>query len=174
MSHICRKEIKTLQCTFDENCIRMKNKDFARKIKELRVRRAMSQEELSEKTGLSLRTIQRIETGETIQRGDSLKRISLALEVSIDELTDWGEELDTGFLALFNLSSLSFLFFPLLGIIVPFSLWVYKKDKVKSLQEVGKRVINFQLTFCFSVFFLKSNCFFMAKKNLLSTFILRL
>jgi transcriptional regulator with XRE-family HTH domain len=47
----------------------MKNKELAQRIKELRNRRCFSQEELSEKTGLSLRTIQRIENGETEPRG---------------------------------------------------------------------------------------------------------
>lgn len=43
----------------------MKNKELAQKIKSLRNRKGFSQEELAEKTGLSLRTIQRIENGET-------------------------------------------------------------------------------------------------------------
>jgi transcriptional regulator with XRE-family HTH domain len=45
--------------------------EMAIRIKELRTRRGFSQEELSERTGLSLRTIQRIENGETEPRGDT-------------------------------------------------------------------------------------------------------
>ena len=54
------------------------------KIKDLRKRRGLSQEELAEKSGLSLRTIQRIENGETDPRGDSLRRLAAALETSPD------------------------------------------------------------------------------------------
>jgi uncharacterized Tic20 family protein len=46
-----------------------------------------SQEELAAATQLSLRTIQRIENGETQPRGDSLKRLALALGVNTEELT---------------------------------------------------------------------------------------
>jgi transcriptional regulator with XRE-family HTH domain len=41
----------------------MKNKILAKKGKELRKRKGYSQEELAEKSGLSLRTVQRIENG---------------------------------------------------------------------------------------------------------------
>ena len=51
----------------------MKNLELSKKIKELRTRKGLSQEELSEEAGLSLRTIQRIENGETEPRSDSLK-----------------------------------------------------------------------------------------------------
>lgn len=40
----------------------------------------------SEKSGLSLRTIQRIENGESERTGDTLKRLSNALDVNPDEL----------------------------------------------------------------------------------------
>ena len=66
----------------------MKKTELARRIKELRNRKGFSQEELSEKSGLSLRTIQRIENGETEPRGDSLKRLSVAFEVNPDDLID--------------------------------------------------------------------------------------
>ncbi|MCK5442941.1 MAG: helix-turn-helix transcriptional regulator [Maribacter sp.] len=60
----------------------MKNKDLAKKIKELRKRSGISQELLAENSGLSLRTIQRIENGETQPTGDSIKRLSSALNVT--------------------------------------------------------------------------------------------
>ena len=41
----------------------MKNKGLEKRVKELRNRKGMSQELLAEKSGLSLRTIQRIENG---------------------------------------------------------------------------------------------------------------
>lgn len=64
----------------------MKKVVIARKVKHLRMLNGVSQEELSEKTGLSLRTIQRIENCETEARGDSLKRIADFFEVSMTEV----------------------------------------------------------------------------------------
>jgi transcriptional regulator with XRE-family HTH domain len=124
----------------------MKNKELAKKIKELRNRKGFSQEELSEKSGLSLRTIQRIENGETEPRGDSLKRLALAFNVTPDEIIDWTATTDKGFLTSFNLSALSFIFFPILGIVVPLIIWISKKDKIQNLNKIASELLNFQIT----------------------------
>ncbi len=130
----------------------MKNKELALRIKTLRNRKGFSQEELSEKTGLSLRTIQRIENGETEPRGDSLKRLALAFEVSTDEVIDWAVQEDKGFLTNLNLSALSFLIFPILGILVPLIIWISKKDKIKNVNAIAKDLLNFQITWTMLLF----------------------
>ena len=130
----------------------MRNKELAQKIKELRNRKGFSQEELSEKAGLSLRTIQRIENGETEPRGDTLKRIAVAFEVSSDEILDWAVQEDKGFLASLNLSALSFILFPLLGILVPLIIWISKKDKIKNVNNIAKDILNFQITWTMILF----------------------
>ena len=76
----------------------MKNEGLAKRIKALRNRRGFSQEELSEKSGLSLRTIQRVENNETALLGNSLKKISNALDVNPEELIDWTIKEDRGYL----------------------------------------------------------------------------
>jgi transcriptional regulator with XRE-family HTH domain len=124
----------------------MKDKELAIKIKDLRNRKGFSQEELSEKSGLSLRTIQRIENGETDPRGDSLKRLSNAFNVNPDDLIDWTVIEDKGFLTSLNLSALSFVFFPILGIIVPLIIWISRKDKIRNANEIAKAILNFQIT----------------------------
>jgi len=124
----------------------MKNKELAKRIKELRNRKGFSQEELSEKSGLSLRTIKRIENGETEARGDSLKRLAVAFNVNPDDLIDWAILEDNGFLTSLNLSALSFIVFPLLGIIVPLIIWISRKDKVRGVNEIAKEILNFQIT----------------------------
>ncbi|MHC1704294.1 MAG: DUF4870 domain-containing protein [Tenuifilaceae bacterium] len=130
----------------------MKNKELAIRIKELRNRKGFSQEELSEKSGLSLRTIQRIENGETEPRGDSLKRLAMAFGVSADEIIDWQIYEDNNVLMLLNFSQLGFLAFPILGIIIPLSIWILKKDKVKSVNSIGKSILNFQITWTIVLF----------------------
>ena len=130
----------------------MKNIELAQRIKDLRFRRGLSQEKLSEIAEINLRTVQRIESGETDPRGDTLKRIAIALNVTPDELIDWTEQEDKGFLAFFNLSALSFIVFPLLGIIVPLAIWILKRDKIKYANEMGKRLLNFQISWCLLIF----------------------
>ena len=130
----------------------MKNKELAQKIKALRNRKGYSQEELSEKTGLSLRTIQRIENGETEPRGDSLKRLAETFGVSPDEIVDWTIQEDKGFLVSLNLSALSILIFPLLGILIPLIIWISKKDKIRNLNDIAKDLLNFQITWIIAFF----------------------
>ena len=135
---------------------KMKNNDLAQKVKTLRNRKGYSQEELADKTGLSLRTIQRIENGETEPRGDSLKRLATVFEVSPDEIVDWTVQEDKGFLVSMNLSALTFLIVPLGGILVPLIIWISKKDKIKGVNELAKDLLNFQITWmlCFLSAFL--------------------
>jgi uncharacterized Tic20 family protein len=126
--------------------MKMSKTELSKRVKELRSRKGLSQEQLAEISGLSLRTIQRIENGETEPRGETLKRLMNALEVTPEDLMDWSIAEDKGFLTAMNLSSLGFLIFPLLGILIPLVLWISKKDKVKNVNETGKAILNFQIT----------------------------
>jgi transcriptional regulator with XRE-family HTH domain len=126
--------------------------DLSDRVKVLRSRKGLSQEQLAEKSGLSLRTVQRIENDETVPRGDTLTRLAVALQVSPEELIDWQILEDKNVLLLLNLSQLSFLAFPLLGIILPLVIWVLKKDKVKNVNETGKAILNFQITWTILLF----------------------
>ena len=141
----------------------MKNGNLAKRVKELRKRNGLSQEVLTENSGLSLRTIQRIENGETQPTGDTLKRIAKALNVTPNELVDWTIMEDKGFLKALNLSALTFLFFPILGILVPLIMWISKKDKLKDLNKIGRDIINFEITWTVLLFLgFLLNAFYMA------------
>jgi uncharacterized Tic20 family protein len=130
----------------------MDNFDLSKKVKELRARGGLTQEQLADTSGLSLRTIQRIENGETVPRGDTLRRLAVALQVSPDEIIDWQILEDKNVLTMLNLSQLGFLAFPLLGIIIPLAVWILKKDKVKSVDEHGKAILNFQISWVILLF----------------------
>jgi transcriptional regulator with XRE-family HTH domain len=130
----------------------MNNLNLAQRVKELRNRKGLSQEVLAEESGLSLRTIQRIENNETEPRGDTLKRLAIALDSSPDEIVDWKIQEDHNYLTLMSLSALGFLFFPLLGIIIPLTMWIYKKDKLKNVNELGKSILNFQISWTLLLF----------------------
>lgn len=116
------------------------------KIKKARTDRGYSQEKLAEKAGVSLRTVQRVENGKTDPQGDTLVRLAEALDVSPDDLVEWKQKEDTTYLTVLNLSALSFLLFPLLGIILPLVLWITKKDQIKKVDENGRKLLNFQIT----------------------------
>jgi len=130
----------------------MNNLNLAQRVKDLRNRKGISQEVLAEESGLSLRTIQRIENNETVPRGDTLKRLAIALDSSPDEIVDWKMQEDQNYLTLMSLSALGFLFFPLLGIIIPLIMWVFKKDKLKNVNELGKSILNFQILWALLLF----------------------
>jgi len=65
--------------------------EFGARLKELRTGLNISQKELSEKTGFTLRTIQRIENNEVKPSLYSVKAISDALELASSELLNTSE-----------------------------------------------------------------------------------
>jgi transcriptional regulator with XRE-family HTH domain len=78
-----------------------------------REKQLLTQDELAEKSGVSVRTIQRIEAGANL-KGHTLKSIALALEINPDELTislKEEKQLNYPLIKLINISSL-FLFIP--------------------------------------------------------------
>ena len=147
----------------------MNKNHLATRLKELRNQKGMSQEVLADESGLSLRTIQRIENGETNPTGDTLKRLSNALNVNPDELIDWSIKEDKKYLIFLNLSALTFLFFPMLGILVPFILWSLKKGKIKNINKLGKDLINFEITWTILLFFIPFLLFLLSKIGLIES-----
>jgi transcriptional regulator with XRE-family HTH domain len=124
----------------------MKNELLGGRVKELRVKNGFSQESLADECKVSLRTIQRIENSVTIPHGYTLSRLAKALHVGPDELVDWSKQEDKGQLNLLNLSALSLLINPFLGTIIPLILWITKRDRIENLDEIGKKLLNFQIT----------------------------
>lgn len=117
------------------------------KIKDIRLKKGMTQEELATQSQVSLRTIQRIENNENEPRGKTMQLICETLEINIEELLDYGKHEDRQFMMFFHLSVLSGIFLPIGNIILPLVLWLTKKDKVQGLQKVGARLLNFQIVF---------------------------
>jgi transcriptional regulator with XRE-family HTH domain len=130
----------------------MQTNHLPNQIKSLRTAKGYSQEHLAEQTGLSLRTIQRIESGETEPRGDTLQRLAKALEVDIAKftrsITPDALPQDKLYLTFIHISALSLIVFPLLGVLLPYILWVAKRNQIQGIDTTGKRVLNFQITWC--------------------------
>jgi uncharacterized Tic20 family protein len=98
-------------------------------------------------------------------RGDTLKRLATALQITPDELLDWAEEEDTTTLVLLNISALSFIVFPLLGIIIPLVIWISKKDKIKDLNITGKKLLNFQISWSIVQLLMLTSTFLVMLRN---------
>jgi len=141
---------------------------LATRLKALRKQRAMSQEALAEESKLSLRTIQRIENGQSNPTGDTLKRLANALNVSPDELIDWSIKEDNNYLVFLNLSALTFILFPLLGILVPFMLWVSRKGKIKNIDPLARDLVNFQINWNLLLFMVPVVLFLLSWANIIS------
>jgi len=119
--------------------------EIGKKIKELRKKKGLSQEELAESACVNLRTIQRIENNESEPRGNTLNHICKVLEINAEEILDYGKQTDNSYLFFFQLSVLSFIVIPLGNIILPMILWQTKKDKVIGLKEAGANLLNYQI-----------------------------
>lgn len=70
----------------------MKQPDLGKKITELRKAKGWTQEELVEKCNVSVRTIQRIETGEVTPRSYTIKTILAALDYDLNQLGTLSDE----------------------------------------------------------------------------------
>ncbi len=121
-------------------------------IKNIRENRGYTQSELAKKTGLSLRTIQRLESKNNEPKGHTLIVLSDAFNIEASALQDqfknikYTKEFETTSIRLINLSVLSFLGIPFGNIILPFILW-RRNRKSELIDEMGRRIVNFQIMF---------------------------
>ena len=129
------------------------------KLKQIREQQNLTQEELSEKSGISVRTIQRIESG-TEPKGHTLKTLSKTLEISVDDLlnkkvevlvedtteksiknSEIERQINYQKVKLINLSSVLFVLLPPLNILVPLILSYSLKQK----NQLTKQIISLQI-----------------------------
>lgn len=103
----------------------------------------MTQNELAEKSGLSLRTVQRIEAG-SILKGFTLKALAQTLNTQPEELViNKKEEINIQRAKRINLSALAGLLIPYGGIILP-AILTYKTKDLKN-RELGKSIVCIQI-----------------------------
>jgi transcriptional regulator with XRE-family HTH domain len=145
----------------------------AARITALRKSQGLSQEALAEQSGVSLRTIQRVEQGDTVPRGHTVQALAAALGVALVDLHQQPEHkaapllsasepaaapaalpADPDFLQWLNLSTLSFLILPLLNLVVPWLLWRKRRHRTAHVAELGRRILGFQVLWQVATFFL--------------------
>lgn len=112
-------------------------------VKFLRTQKHLTQEELAEKSGVSIRTIQRIEAGQE-PKGYTAKALSKALDVDLTALSNIEkpkEAINYSLVKLINLSSAFVSFIPLLNIIVPLVIMYFGKQ----INTLTKQIISLQI-----------------------------
>jgi len=128
------------------------------KLKEIRELQNLTQEELAESSGISVRTIQRIEAG-TSPKGYTLRALSITLGVEeniLQNIPDTGiieaekelvEEISLevpvnySLIKIINLSSIPCILLPPLNILVPIILMF----KLKQKNNIAKQIITLQI-----------------------------
>ena len=121
-------------------------------IKNIREQKGLTQAELANQTGLSLRTIQRLESSNKEPKGHSLSVLSKVFDMESSALQDQFKSIEdtkaseTTSIRLINLSVLSFLGIPFGNIILPLILWRRHRQS-KFVDEMGRRIVNFQIIF---------------------------
>ncbi len=120
------------------------------RLKYLRKSKGYSQEELSQRTNVTVRTIQRIEGEEVSPHLNTVKLLATALEVDVSDLLplqDPKEEtLKKKWLLLMHATPLLGIFLPLFNVLIPLFLWIHKREDNPIYNEHGIKVVNFQIT----------------------------
>ncbi|WP_428741458.1 helix-turn-helix domain-containing protein [Tenacibaculum sp.] len=112
-------------------------------IKILRTQKHLTQEELAEKSGVSIRTIQRIEAGQE-PKGHTARALSKALDVDLTILNNIEkpkEIVNYSLVKLINLSSAFVSFIPLFNILVPLAIMYFGKQ----INTLTKQIISLQI-----------------------------
>ncbi len=121
---------------------------IGKKIIQFRKAKGLTQETLSELTGLNVRTIQRIESGEVDPRLHTLTTIAEALGVNLEELLPEPTQHELNQLAVLHATPIAFFFFPVIGnVLLPFMFWMMKREEVNGINKHGKEILNGQLTY---------------------------
>jgi transcriptional regulator with XRE-family HTH domain len=132
-------------------------------LKEHRTSKQLSQQELSEKSGISIRTIQRIEKKLSSGSPYIIKSLCKALQIEVDDIelstlipevhsqketeyfgTNIEEDKTKSRLKLVNFSSIFILLFPLLNVIIPSLIYWKHKNSLRN-NSVALKIISFQI-----------------------------
>jgi len=128
----------------------MKKRSLAQNLIYQRKLKGFSQEDLSHKTNVAVRTIQRIEKGETNPHLQTIRLLAAALEIEVEDLMVLAhpktENLQKKWLLLLHGMPILGLVLPLCNILFPLFLWIHKREDNPIYDSHGRTIINFQIT----------------------------
>ncbi len=129
-------------------------------LKKLRQQSGYTQQDLVEMSGLSLRTIQRLEADAKAPQGHSLKMLAEVFNLKPTELRKkftpavQNEDAELLTVKFINLAVLALFVFPFGNIILPVYLWRKHRQSIL-VNDMGRKIINFQIfwtvVLCFSM-----------------------
>ncbi len=123
------------QQTIRENLV------YQRKLK------GFTQDELSEKTTVGVRTIQRIEKGEVQPHLQTVKLLAVGLDIDVDDLivldNPKEEVIERKWILLLHSIPFFGLIIPFGNILFPIFLWIHKANDSKTYDNHGRSVVNF-------------------------------
>lgn len=118
-----------------------KNLVYQRKLK------GLTQEQLSDKTTVTVRTIQRIEKGDVQPHLQTVKLLAAGLDVDVDSLLVLDnpnqEAIQRKWMLLLHGSPFLGLIIPFASILFPLFLWIHKAEDNRVYDTHGRAVINF-------------------------------
>lgn len=116
---------------------------YGEKIKQARIAKGLSQEEVAEEVGISVRTLQRIENENNEVRYATRKKLEALMTFSTAEKK---EQSSLNFLQLLNFSSLAYLILPLANLLLPGIIYKLRKDRyVGTVIREAKKLLLAQL-----------------------------
>lgn len=128
----------------------MKKQSIAETLIYQRKLKGLSQEQLAEKTRVTVRTIQRLEKAEVTPHLKTVKMLAAALEIEVDDLLQLdnpgNEAIQQKWLLLMHSAPFLGFVLPFMNILLPLFLWIHKREDNPVYEQHGRAVINFQLT----------------------------
>lgn len=109
--------------------------------------KGLTQEQLSDKTTVTVRTIQRIEKGDVQPHLQTVKLLAVGLEVEVNDLLVLDnpneEVIRRKWILLFHGAPFFGLIIPFASILFPLFLWIHKAEDNKAYDQHGRAVVNF-------------------------------
>lgn len=128
----------------------MENQSLAKNLIYQRKRKGYTQEELSSRTEVNVRTIKRIEKGETNPHLQTIKLLATALEIEVDNLLPIEypkeESIQKKWLLLLHGTPILGFVLPLCNVLFPLFLWIHKREDNPLYDRHGVKIINFHIS----------------------------
>ena len=136
-------------------------KNVGEKIKEIRISKGFSQEELATQSQVNVRTIQRIEKQENMPHGKTLQMICETLGIQAEDVLEFNQAEDSTMISWMYFSIISGMALPLGNILLPLILWLTNKSKVKDGDRIGRHLVYNQVIISILTFMVLVTSFFL-------------
>ena len=128
----------------------MQNKTIGKNLIYYRKAKGLTQQELSNLTEVTVRTIQRIEKNEVQPHLQTIKLLAVALELEVEALLPLDnpkeENIKKKWLLLIHATPILGFVIPFCNVLFPLFLWIHKREDNSIYNRHGIKVINFQIT----------------------------